>query len=30
MEDADADPIRAALATARARADDHAAANRDE
>ena len=30
VEDADADPIRAALATARARADDHAAANRDE
>jgi len=30
VEDADADPIRAALATARARADEHAAANRDE
>ena len=30
VEDEDAGPIRAALATARARADDHAAANRDE
>jgi len=29
VEDDDAGPIRAALATARARADDHAAANRD-
>jgi len=30
VDDDDAGPIRAALATARARADDHAAANRDE
>ena len=30
MEDADADPIRAALATARARADDHGAGNRED